>query len=180
MRIGPRLILFTAVAIVAVVALVVWWNGRDEGSLAIPSVLPNASAGPATLLAVGDVASCDTGADEAVADLASRLRGTIALLGDTVYDEGTAAEYRNCFDPAWGPMRPRIRPAVGNHEYETDGASGYFDYFGAAAGERSEGWYSYDLGAWHVVVLNSICELVDCSADSPQLMWLRADLAAHP
>ena len=114
-------------------------------------------ARPEVLLAVGDVASCYSPADEAVADLASRLPGTIALLGDTAYESGTTEEYANCFDPAWGPMKSRIRPATGNHEYQTKDAKGYFDYFGTAAGPRDEGWYSYDLGAWHIVVLNSNC-----------------------
>ena len=77
-------------------------------------------------------------------------------------------------------MLPRIRPAPGNHEYQTTDAAGYFSYFGAAAGTPGEGWYSYDLGAWHVVVLNSNCEFVGCGEESPQHAWLEADLRAHP
>ena len=81
----------------------------------------------------------------------------------------------------WGPLRDRLRPAPGNHEYETRGASGYFAYFGAAAGKPAEGWYSYDLGAWHVISLNSECGAIGgCGAGSPELAWLVADLAAHP
>jgi hypothetical protein len=159
-----------------------------EPGLELPSLLPSftaesqepsGSAQPGTevLIGVGDIGSCDSKADEAVADLVSRLRGTIAAVGDTAYEEGSASEFARCFDPDWGRMKSRIRPAVGNHEYGTAGAAGYFDYFGSAAGKPGEGWYSYDLGAWHVVVLNSNCELVGCDSGSPQLDWLHADLA---
>jgi len=92
------------------------------------------------------------------------------------------ADYADCYDPSWGRHKGRTRPVPGNHEYETPGAAGYFAYFGAAAGEPGEGWYSYELGGWHVVALNSSCEQLEggCGADSPQVRWLRADLAAHP
>jgi hypothetical protein len=188
----------TLLALVAGILLVVLIRPaflRNEPGLDQPSTLPTfaphsqpasgASSGspppePEVLLAVGDIGSCDGRADEAVADLAASLPGTIALLGDTVYERGTADDYAHCFDPAWGPMRSRFRPTVGNHEYGTRDASGYFSYFGAAAGRLSEGWYSYELGAWHVVVLNSNCSLVGCGTGSPQVRWLRADLAANP
>src|SRR5919106_2612902 len=125
------------------------------------------------LVAAGDVASCASKGDEATARLLDRLPGTIALLGDSVYERGTREEYRRCF--SWRRHKARIRPAVGNHEYLTPGAAGYFGYF------RVPQWYSYDLGAWHVVVLNSNCGPAGgCGADSPQARWLRADLAAHP
>jgi hypothetical protein len=161
--------------------------GRQPG-ITLPSILPSFNLpseeasgrpvpSPKTLVAVGDIGSCDSGADEAVADLAHRLGGTVASLGDTVYESGSDQEFAQCFDPAWGPMKSRIRPAVGNHEYETDGAAGYFDYFGSAAGKRGEGWYSYDYGGWHVVVLNSNCGVVGCDPGSPQLQWLARDLA---
>lgn len=140
----------------------------------------------ATLVAVGDIGGCSSSHDEEVAGLVARLVGehpqaTIATLGDTVYDAGTPTEFQNCFDPAWGRFKARIRPAAGNHDYATAGAAGYYGYFGAAAGDPSEGYYSYDLGAWHVVVLNSNCMPAGgCGAGSPQERWLRADLAAHP
>ncbi len=143
--------------------------------------LPSVGAGATVLLAVGDIGSCDGTHDEDVASLAARLPGTIALLGDLAYPNGSASNYADCFDPAWGPMLPRIRPAPGNHDYQTTDASGYFSEFGAAAGTPGEGWYSYQLGAWHVVVLNSNCEFVGgCDEGSPQLAWLEADLQAHP
>jgi hypothetical protein len=131
--------------------------------------------------AAGDIADCDSDGDEATAALLdARPNGTVLTLGDTVYDNGTAAEFAACYDPSWGRHKARTRPAVGNHEYGTAGAGPYFDYFGAAAGERGKGWYSFDLGAWHVVVLNSNCAEVGCGVGSEQEEWLRADLAAHP
>lgn len=133
------------------------------------------------LLAVGDIASCDSTGDESTAKLLDTLPGTIALLGDTVYEAGTADEFADCYEPSWGRHKSRIYPAVGNHEYVTSGAGPYFDYFGAAAGDPAQGYYSYDLGTWHIIVLNSNCARIDgCHAGSPQEQWLRADLAAHP
>lgn len=80
----------------------------------------------------------------------------------------------------WGRHKARTYPSLGDHEYETENASGYFDYFGEAAGDRDEGYYSYDLGAWHVV-LNGRCGRVGgCEDGSPMLRWLEEDLAADP
>jgi hypothetical protein len=145
--------------------------------LPLPSVAPGATV----LLAAGDIGSCDGTHDDDVADLAARLPGTIAMLGDTVYENGSASDYADCFDPVWASVFARIRPALGNHEYQTTDAAAYFTEFGATAGKAGEGWYSYELGPWHVVVLNSNCEFVGgCDAGSAQLAWLVADLAAHP
>jgi calcineurin-like phosphoesterase family protein len=148
-----------------------------------PGATPESSPVAAILLAVGDIGFCGDSNDDHVGQLAATLPGTIALLGDIAYDDGSATDFANCFDPAWGPLRDRLRPAPGNHEYETPGASGYYDYFGAAAGPRGEGWYSYDLGAWHLIALNSECGAIvgGCEgSDSVELAWLAADLAAHP
>jgi hypothetical protein len=118
---------------------------------------------------------------EQTAQLLDGLRGTVAPLGDLAYDHGSYEDFADCYGPTWGRHRHRTRPAVGSHEYETPGAAPYWDYFGAAAGEAGKGWYSYDLGSWHVVVLNSACaEVGGCFEGSPQLEWLRADLAANP
>ena len=158
--------------------------------IALPTATPAGSAEPsasgdptALLLAVGDIASCEVTADELVGELAARLPGTIALLGDIAYDRGSYDDFASCFDPTWGQLRGRLRPAPGNHEYETKEAAGYFAYFGAAAGDPSEGWHSYDLGTWHLIALNSNCGAVSggCEGnDSAELAWLVADLAAHP
>ncbi len=149
------------------------------GVLALVGSTASAAPRPApTLLAVGDVASCDSEGDERVAELVARTPGTIALLGDIVYDNGTADEFARCFMPAWAPMLPRIRAALGHHEY----ANGDSDAAAARAilGLPSDAWYSYDLGAWHVVVLNSNCAAVGgCHAGSRQWQWLRRELRRH-
>jgi K319-like protein/calcineurin-like phosphoesterase family protein len=133
------------------------------------------------LIGAGDIASCSSLGDEATANLLDGIAGTVFTTGDNAYPDGTAAQYTNCYNPTWGRHKARTRPAVGNHEYHTAGASAYFNYFGAAAGDPNRGYYSYDLGAWHIVVLNSNCDQVGgCGAGSLQEQWLRVDLAAHP
>jgi hypothetical protein len=102
-------------------------------------------------------------------------------LGDVQYNSGTAAEFAGSYQPSWGRLKAITRPAVGNHEYGSPGAAPYFHYFGAAAGDPEKGYYSYDLGSWHLIALNSNCAQIDgCSDGSPQERWLLADLAAHP
>ena len=149
---------------------------------AVPSGGASGNDGDAILLAVGDIAYCGSSADEKVGQLASSLPGTIALLGDNAYDKGSATDYANCFDPTWGGFLDRIRPVPGNHEYETKEAAAYFAYFGAKVGKIGEGWYSYDLGAWHLIALNSECGAIPggCEGkDSAELAWLAKDLATH-
>jgi hypothetical protein len=137
--------------------------------------------GVGTLLAAGDIASCSSTGDEATAALLdARPNAVVATLGDNVYEAGTAREFANCYDPTWGRHKGRTRPALGNHEYGVFQAGGYFETFGGAAGEAPLGWYSFDLNAWHVIVLNSNCEVVGCMAGGSQEKWLREDLAAHP
>lgn len=132
------------------------------------------------LIAVGDIGVCGYDRDEATAQLAGAQRGTIVTLGDHAYHAGTAEEFERCWEPSWGPLEDRVRPSPGNHDYLTEDAGPYFDRFGAAAGARGEGWYSFDVGEdWHVVSLNSNCSAVGgCGAGSPQERWLRSDLAA--
>jgi hypothetical protein len=133
------------------------------------------------VLAAGDIASCDSSGDEQTANLLDDLEGTILVAGDLAYDDGTLEEFEECYDPTWGRHKERTRPSPGNHEYNSDDAEGYFDYFGAAAGDPDEGWYSFDLGAWHIISLNSNCgDIGGCDRDSPQGEWLAQDLAANP
>ncbi len=139
--------------------------------------------GDPVLAAAGDIASCTAQNDEKTAALLGTMPAdtTVAALGDNAYPNGSALDYQNCYTPSWGAYKAQTRPTAGNHEYDTAGASGYFGYFGAAAGDPTKGYYSYELGTWHVVVLNSNCSQVGgCTATSPQLQWLKADLAAHP
>ncbi len=147
-----------------------------------------ASAAPAPVVAaVGDVAcspsekqTASRCRQSAVADaIAKSDPDSVWLLGDLQYASGALADFQNSFDESFGRFRPIWRPVVGNHEYVTPGASGYFDYFGKAAGARSRGYYSFDVGKWHVVALNSNCALVACDSRSAQARWLRTDLRKH-
>jgi hypothetical protein len=106
----------------------------------------------------------------------------VATLGDNQYENASLASFAASFDPTWGRLKPEIHPSIGNHEIEQDqSATGYFQYFGPAAGDPTTAYYSYDLGAWHIVVLNGNCAQVGgCDPGSPQERWLSADLAAHP
>jgi Calcineurin-like phosphoesterase len=167
---------------------------------------PTVSSDP-VLVAAGDIAcdplnskflngvgTADACRQKVVSDLFvtdSAVRA-VAALGDIQYYCGGAAAFAASYDLSWGRLKPLTRPTVGNHEYLTSGtsatdcdptgqAAGYFNYFGAAAGVPGQGYYSYDLGTWHIIVLNSNCgQAGGCSTGSAQDTWLQADLAAHP
>jgi PKD repeat protein len=142
------------------------------------------------MIGAGDNGSCSSSSrDEQVANVIDSLVGVhpgavVFPVGDVVYDKGTASEFQNCYQPSWGRHKARSRPAVGNHEYETPNAKGYFDYFNGVgvangpAGDRTKGYYSYDLGKWHIVVLNSNNSFVPSTGGTAQDNWLKADLAA--
>ena len=148
------------------------------------STFPNASGvppGAAILAGAGDIASCDSSGDEATATLLDRIDGTVFTAGDNAYDNGSARDFAECYTPTWGRFLDRTLPLPGNHDYNIAGASGYFAYFGAAAGDPSQGWYARDVGAWRIYALNSNCGAIGgCAAGSPQERWLRADLTANP
>ena len=147
------------------------------------------------IAAAGDIA-CDPAsprfADGLGSGLDCRQRATsdllvgesyeaVLALGDIQYEVGAGDAFEASYDTSWGRVKPVTQPVPGNHEYRTAGAAGYFAYFGAAAGDPTKGYYSYELGGWHVVALNSNCATVGgCDAGSVQERWLRADLAAHP
>jgi hypothetical protein len=156
----------------------------SDGALATGAVSggsPTPIPSEVTLLGAGDIGRCDATDDDATAGLVEARTGIVFTLGDNAYDTGSDADYRDCFGPSWGRFKDRIElPVPGNHEYQTPGATGYRDYFGSRAVPNGTTWYSTDVGAWHVVVLDSTCDKVDggCAADSPQVEWLRADLAA--
>lgn len=138
---------------------------------------PVAPGDSAVVLAAGDIASCRTSGDELTAALLDTLPGLVLALGDNAYASGSAAEYQTCYAPTWGRHLGRTRAIPGNHDYHTPGAAAYFAYYGERAGPAGRGWYSFDVGAWHVVALNSNAPM---SRGSEQERWLRADLAAHP
>jgi acid phosphatase type 7 len=143
------------------------------------------STGPVTvtIVAAGDIAcdpahnvgtpqDCDQAAT--AAEIGTLRPTAVLTLGDNQYQDGTLAGFETVFGPTWGRYRSIMYPAIGNHEYLTTGASGYFDYFGVPA------YYSYNLGDWHMVALDSECSYVGgCAVGSAQESWLRADLAAH-
>jgi hypothetical protein len=135
------------------------------------------------LVGAGDIASCkDPEGAKATAKLIEQIPGTVFAAGDLAYEKGSAKEFKNCYDPTWGRFKDRTKPALGNHEYVDPTAQAYFDYWGEQAGPRGKGYYSYDLGAWHVVVLNTNCDakgVGGCGSGSPQEAWLKADLAEH-
>ena len=134
-----------------------------------------------TLLAAGDIAECETNGDEQTAALLAEYpKATIATLGDNAYQHGTSQEFEACYGPSWGRFRDRTHPATGNHDYATKDAEGFHEYFGDRGGPFDRYYYSYDLGAWHVVVLNSDCWRVGgCGAGDDQISWLRDDLEEH-
>jgi hypothetical protein len=144
-----------------------------------PRRRPTGHGRTAVLVGAGDIGSCERDGDEATTKLLKKIPGTIFAAGDVSQDEGTPEQFRECVDETWGQLKDRIRPAPGNHDYGVKDASGYFDYFGKAAGEPGKGYYSYDVGEWHVVSLNSNCDDVSCAKGSQQERWLRSDLAAN-
>ncbi len=143
----------------------------DTASVMIATV----TGGELVFVGAGDISDCGNDNDEATATLLDGIAGTVYTLGDNVYSSGTAAQFAQCYDPTWGRHKARTRPAPGNHDYNTSGATGYYGYFGDRAGPSGQGYYSFDQGDWHIVSLNSE---VSMSAGSAQELWLRADLAA--
>jgi hypothetical protein len=128
------------------------------------------------LVGAGDIGQCGLTGPEATARLLDGIPGTVFTSGDNAYFNGTAQQFRDCYDPSWGRHRSRTRPSPGNHDYETAGAAAYFEYFGANAGPPGLGYYSFEVGSWHIVSLNSNVPMAQGSA---QQAWLRDDLNAH-
>jgi hypothetical protein len=149
-------------------------EGQSDG--AAITVTPPPSGGGQVLVGAGDISDCGNNNDEETAKLLDGIAGTVFTTGDNVYDSGTPTEFQDCYHPTWGRHRDRTRPSPGNHDYNTDGASGYFGYFGDRAGPAGRGYYSYDLGEWHIISLNSE---IDMGPGSPQEIWLRQDLGSN-
>ena len=129
------------------------------------------------LVGAGDIANCDMlGGARATAALLDAIPGTVFTTGDHAYQTGSAKDFANCYEPTWGRHKKRTRPAIGNHDLVTDKGRAYFEYFGENAGPPGLGYYSYDLGAWHILSLNSAAPARKGSA---QMKWLQEDLSAH-
>jgi hypothetical protein len=164
---------------------------REYGGAPIPvptsgAPKPNAN-GDAVIATAGDIAclkstaspvTCHQGATAAL--VRQIAPAAVLALGDEQYETGTLDAFTGSYDPTWGQFKAITRPVAGNHEYQTSGASGYYAYFGAAAGDPGKGYYSYDIGSWHMIALNGNCNDVGgCGPDSPQERWLAADLASR-
>jgi 3',5'-cyclic AMP phosphodiesterase CpdA len=153
-------------------------------TLGAATLLPGQSEQPSeterpVLLAAGDIARCGAELRGAMATgrLLDKLQGTILSLGDHAYTTGAAGDFQNCYEPAWGRHKGRTRPTPGNHDYFTENGRPYFAYFGENAGPERRGYYSFEVGGWHIVSLNSN---IDSTAQSQQIQWLRNDLKTHP
>jgi hypothetical protein len=142
---------------------------------AVTDLRVGTSGSTVVLVGAGDIANGNSGA-EATARLLDNIPGTVFNAGDNAYPDGTAANYAQYYEPTWGRHKARTRPTPGNHEYHTAGAPDYYAYFGASAGPAGQGYYSYNIGEWHIISLNSN---VAMNAGSAQEQWLRADLAAN-
>jgi hypothetical protein len=157
---------------------------RKTPSTKSPDAATAKASGTFTLVGAGDIAGCDdlSGA-QATAKLIESIPGTVFAAGDLAYQSGTYEEFQKCYQPTWGRFKGRTKPTPGNHEYNGSDGAGYFRYWGRQAGDPHKGYYSYDLGSWHIVVLNTNCTVAGlggCAEGSPEETWLRQDLAAHP
>lgn len=130
--------------------------------------------GSPLLVGAGDIADCAQPGARLTAALLDSIGGTVFTTGDNAYPNGAAADFRNCYEPTWGRHKARTRPSPGNHDYEQPGAGPYFSYFGANAGPAGVGYYSFPLGDWLAVSLNSN---IAAGAGSAQAAWLRQILA---
>ena len=150
--------------------------------------------------------SSDNCRQKATSDLLLNADGSpnvnaILPTGDNQYYCGGPGSWTLAYALSWGrlPLKAITYPVPGNHEYLTNGGStpsettgctssntggaGYFQYFGTnfgTSGNPAKGYYSYDIGSWHMIGLNSGCSAAGgCGSTSPQGSWLRQDLAAH-
>jgi len=142
----------------------------------------DADGGTVVIAAAGDISDSRLGGQALTAELvADGGYDAVLILGDNQYLKGTHEDYLRWFEPTWGRFNAKLFPVPGNHEYLTENARGYFTYFGERAGDPKKGWYSYELGAWHIVALNTNngCRAIACDGDSEQVKWLRRDLEQH-
>ena len=155
-----------------------------------------ALSGASALIGAGDIGVCDGRGDDSTAaiidsvlkaDSVAGVEHAVFTVGDNAYPSGSALQFARCFGTSWGDTTRRImkwiRPALGNHEYQTPGASAHFAYFGDRAGERGKGYYAYDIGEWRAIVLNSEIlpiSVIDPEEASDQGAWLRAELKKQP
>jgi Big-like domain-containing protein/calcineurin-like phosphoesterase family protein len=167
---------------VAQVSITGMVRGLSAGTATIRAGYEDASdsaavlVAPPVLVGAGDIAACGRTQQDSTAALLDTIPGVVFTAGDNAYTDGTITQYLNCYHPNWGRQKSRTRPSPGNHEYNTAGL-GYYEYFGALAGDSGIGYFSYDFATWHIISLNSNVSMI---AGSPQEQWLRADLSLHP
>ena len=157
-----------------VVSAALTWTGCTQ-FVAAPSSSP---IGASVLIGAADIGVCGSAGAAATGRLLdSQPQGTVFAAGDLAYEHGTADQFLNCYGPNWGRHKNRTRPAPGNHEYESPGATPYFDYFGAFAGPPGLGYYRYSSGSWQIYSLNSNME---AASRTTEREWLRSELAVQP
>ena len=153
-------------------------NTPVNGATPVPSEAGLPLLPPETFVGAGDIAQCaNGGTPDATAKLLDGIGGTVFALGDNAYPSGRTEDYQTCYERSWGRHKLRTRPVAGNHEYDSPSGTPYYDYFGFNAGPPGVGYYSYNLGNWHVIALNSNLPVGGSSA---QAAWLRNDLASNP
>ena len=172
-RVLPLGATMATMAVMSAMAAVIAVSRCGGSTPSSPSPGPGPSGPPAVLAGAGDIGLCGSPAAAATAQLLDRIPGIVFTAGDNAYPNGRAADFRDCYDPHWGRHRERTRPAPGNHDYESPGATPYFAYFGDNAGPAGLGYYSYVAGPWLVISLNSE---VLAGLGSPQQQWLRTQL----
>jgi hypothetical protein len=175
-------------AVIVVLAIVIIAVGVGFLLIRSPTPLPTDGVGQpgdeVVFVGAGDIAECPTPDDEATAALldevvAEHPGAVIYTTGDNAYQDGSYEEYLECYDPSWGRFKDRTYPAVGNHEFKQRQAEGYHEYWGERGGPFDKYYYSFDVGSWQVIVLNSSCHRVGCEIGSPdgqQAEWLTAEL----
>lgn len=185
---GPRYLRGILVFLTFAFSIAGCSGGLDDR---IPQLQPAQSNPPSaqgiSLYVAGDIADCTilipaySFAAQTAALIAARLandsEAVVLTLGDNTYPDGAPNEFTDCYEPTWGRFKTRTFPSPGNHDYRTPQASGYYDYFGDLAGPARSGYYSFNLGNWHVISLNSNLPPQEHQA---QLEWLKADLANNP
>jgi len=147
------------------------------GGSGVTTVRSTSPPGDPVLVGAGDIASCRSNGARETARLIASIPGTVFTAGDHAYPDGTARQFAECYGPTWGLFKERTRPAPGNHDYRTEGARPYFEYFGENAGPPGRGYYSYSLGTWRILVIDSN---IAVDKESPQYAWLQQELTANP
>jgi hypothetical protein len=153
-------------------------TGTTSSTITTTPTFTETPAPPALMFSgAGDISICGQDTDDQTAALLRDLPGDVFTLGDNQNDNDSLENFQNCFEQSWGQYKDRMIPVIGNHEYYTENASGFFSYFGELVGPVGQGYYSRNLGDWHIIALNSNCNQIGgCGPDSDMARWLEQDL----